>query len=151
VAQSGTPLTILDGNAGLVYGNFENRAERPTSNPLTSGSMYQRVLGNYLDAAAFPSAPRAPGGVTASDTDFGNSSTGFLRGPAQRNIDLALERSFPISDSMSFRFRAESFNLSNTPNFANPNATLTSGQAFGTITGTANNPRIIQFAGKFTF
>ena len=29
VAQSGSPLTILDNNAGAVYGNFENRARKP--------------------------------------------------------------------------------------------------------------------------
>ncbi len=151
VAQSGSPLTILDNNAGAVYGNFENRAESPTSNPMTSGSMYQRALGHYLNASAFPSAPMAPFGVAPTDTDFGNSSTGFLRGPAQRNIDLALERSFPIGERVTFHFRSEFFNLTNTPNFANPNVNLTSGQAFGTITGTANNPRIIQFAGKILF
>jgi hypothetical protein len=93
----------------------------------------------------------APRGLTSADTGFGDSSTGFLRGPAQRNVDLALERTFPIFESLSFHFRAEFFNVSNTPNFANPNTTLSSGQAFGTITGTANNPRIIQFAGKFQF
>ena len=151
VAQSGSALTILDSNAGLVYGNFENRAQRPTSNPLTPGSVYDRALGHYLDANAFPSAPMAPNGVTASDTDFGNSSTGFLRGPGQRNLDLALERSFPIFERMTFHFRTEFFNITNTPNFANPNNNLSSGQAFGTITGTSNNPRIIQFAGKILF
>ncbi len=151
VAQSGSPLTILDSNAGAVYGNFENPAERPTSNPMTSGSMYQRALGHYLDGSAFPSAPISPFGVAPTDTDFGDSSTGFLRGPAQRNIDLALERSFPIRESVSFHFRTEFFNLTNTPDFANPNVNLTSGQAFGRITGTANNPRIIQLAGKILF
>ena len=151
VAQSGSPLTILDNNAGAVYGNFENRAESPTSNPMTSGSMYQRALGHYFNASAFPSAPIAPFGLAPTDTNFGDSSTGFLRGPAQRNIDLALERSFPIGERVTFDFRSEFFNLTNTPNFANPNVNLTSGQAFGTITGTANNPRIIQFAGKILF
>ena len=75
----------------------------------------------------------------------------MLRGPAQRNVDLALGRSFAISERVSFHFRSEFFNLFNTTNFANPNVSLTSGQAFGTITGAANNPRIIQFAGKLLF
>lgn len=151
VAQSGSALTVLDGNAGLVYGNFENRAARPISNPKTSGSISDRVRGHYLNAAAFPSAPIAPNGVSSLDTDFGDSSTGFLRGPGQRNIDLALERSFPIVERLHFNFRTEFFNLTNTPNFANPNMNLSAGQAFGTITATANNPRIIQFAGKLQF
>jgi hypothetical protein len=151
VAQSGSPLTITDSNAGLVYGNFEDRAQRPTSNPMTSGSLFSRVQGAYLNAAAFPSAPMAPNGVSPSDTDFGNSSTGFLRGPGQRNIDLAVERSFPIVEAMRFSFRAEFFNLTNTSNFSNPNVVLSSGQAFGTISSAATNPRIIQFAGKILF
>jgi len=153
VAQSGTPLTVLDGNAGLVYGNIVNRAQRPLSNPLTPGSMFSRVQvkAHYLDAAAFPSAPIAPFGATASDTGFGNSATGFLRGPGQRNIDLAVERSFPIVESVRFDLRAEFFNLTNTTNFANPSTSLSSGQTFGTITGASSNPRIIQFAAKILF
>jgi hypothetical protein len=151
LVQSGSPLTILDGNAGLVFGNFENRAEAPLFDPLTPGSIVSRVQGHFLDATAFPSAPIAPGGVSSSDTGFGDSSTGFLRGPGQRNIDFALERTFPIKESLNFHFRAEFFNLTNTPNFANPNTSLSSGQAFGTITATANNPRIIQFAAKIIF
>ena len=153
VAQSGSPITVLDSNAGAVYGNFpfESRAQRPTMNPQTSGSLYSRVLGRYLDAAAFPSAPQAPNSSSPIDTDFGNSSVGFIRGPGQRNIDFAVERSFHVTESSSFRFRAEFFNLTNTPNFSNPNNNLNAGPAFGAITSTSNNPRIVQFAGKYMF
>jgi len=93
----------------------------------------------------------APNGLSASDTDFGNSSTGFLRGPGQRNLDIAMERSFQIVESLHLNFRAEFFNLTNTSNFSNPNVNLSSGQAFGIINSTATNPRIIQFAGKILF
>ena len=48
VAQSGSPITVLDSNAGLVYGNFEDRAQRPTSNPMTQGTLFSRVQGAYL-------------------------------------------------------------------------------------------------------
>jgi len=151
VAQSGSPLTITDSSAGGVYGNFENRAEAPASNPLKSGSIYSRVQSGYLNGAAFPSAPIAPFGLSSADTDFGDSRTGFLRGPGQRNIDLAVERSFRITEAIKLHFRTELFNLTNSPNFGNPNTNLSSGQAFGTISGTANNPRIIQFAAKILF
>ncbi|MEO6803759.1 MAG: TonB-dependent receptor [Granulicella sp.] len=149
VVQSGSPLTISDSNAGLVYGNYENRAPAPISNPQTSGSLSQRAATGYLDSSAFPDAPEAPNGSGPGDTDFGNSSVGFLRGPWQRNIDAALERSFPIADSVNFRFRAEFFNLTNTPNFGNPDINLRFG-SFGKISSTSN-PRIIQFAGKILF
>jgi hypothetical protein len=74
---------------------------------------------------------------------------------------MAIERIFPVTESSSFRFRAEFFNLTNTPQFANPNNSLDIVQgpsgpvnlnpSFGAITSTAANPRIIQFAMKFLF
>ena len=45
----------------------------------------------------------------------------------------------------------EFFNLTNTPNFANPNNTVSFGTAFGRITGKSNNPRIVQVALKYQF
>lgn len=150
VAQSGTPLTITDPSAGLVYGNFENRAAAPTGNPYTTGSLYNRVLHGYLDPSAFPSAPEAPFGSGPQDTDFGNSSTGFLRGPGQRNIDAAIERAFPLHEAHTLHLRAEFFNLTNTTQFANPDTSVTD-PTFGLITQKSANPRIIQFAAKYTF
>ena len=154
VAQSGTPITILDDSAGSVYGNypFENRAQLAGGiKPTTSGSMYSRVLSTYLNAAAFTSAPQAPNATGPGDTDFGNSGVGLVRGPAQRNIDMAIERMIPITESHHLNIRGEFFNLTNTTNFTNPNSNVSSGPAFGVITSTATNPRIIQLALKYQF
>jgi hypothetical protein len=161
VIQSGSPITAVDSNAGLVYGNFENRAQRTGSNPSTPGSLHSRVLNGYLDQNAFTIAPEAPNGSGPGDTDFGNSGVGIVRGPGQHNIDMAVERMFPVTEANSFRFRVEFFNLTNTPQFANPNNSLdfTFGPngpvnlnpSFGMITSTAANPRIIQFAAKYLF
>jgi len=154
VAQSGTPITILDDSAGSVYGNypFENRAQLVGGvKPTTSGSMYSRVLSTYLNPAAFTSAPEAPNGTGPGDTDFGNSGEGLVRGPAQRNIDMAIERTIPITESHHVNIRGEFFNLTNTTNFNNPNSNVSSGPAFGVITSTATNPRIIQLALKYQF
>jgi hypothetical protein len=161
VIQSGSPITVLDSNAGLVYGNFENRAQRTESNPSTQGSLHSRVLNGYLNQNAFTIAPEAPNGSGPGDTDFGNSGVGIVRGPGQHNFDTSVERIFPVTESSSLRFRAEFFNLTNTPQFANPNNNLdfTEGPngpvnlnpSFGVITSTAANPRIIQFALKYQF
>lgn len=153
VAQSGTPITVLDQSAGAVYGNysFENRAQLSGKPIATSGSLHSRVLGHYFDAAAFTSAPMALNGVSASDTDFGNSGVGVARGPRQHNIDFALRRSLRINERNSIHLRAEFFNLTNTPSFANPLNLVGTGEAFGKITGKSNNPRIIQLALKYQF
>lgn len=161
VLQSGTPITVMDGNAGSVYGNFENRAQRSQANPATSGSLFSRATGHYLNAAGFTRAPEVEFGTSLADQDFGNSSVGIVRGPGQRNLDLAVDRIFPIAETRSLRFRAEFFNATNTPEFANPNANLgysdpsapnpTASSSFGRITSSATNPRIIQFALKLAF
>jgi hypothetical protein len=159
VAESGTPITILDDNAGSVYGNypFENRAQLSgAAKPATSGSLHSRALNGYLNPAAFAPAPEAPFGTGSFDTDFGNSSVGLVRGPYQRNIDMAIERTIPITEAQRFRFRTEFFNLTNTANFNNPISNITAGPAFGAppfgiITSTSNNPRIIQLALKYQF
>jgi hypothetical protein len=168
VLQAGIPLSVFDGNAGSVYGLLggEVRAQRTGSNPSAHGSLFSRVIGAYLDPNAFTRAPEAPFGTSLADQDFGNSGVGIVRGPGQHNVDMAVERSIPIkaisSDaSQNIRFRAEFFNLTNTPQFGNPNTFLgytdptlvnpSASSTFGKITGTVANPRIIQFAAKYQF
>jgi hypothetical protein len=153
VAQAGTPITILDLSAGAVYGNysFENRAQLSGQPIATGGSISSRVIGHYLNASAFTSAPEAPGGTSASDTGFGNSGVGIVRGPSQRNLDMAMERKITITEAQSVHLRFEFFNLANTPNFANPNNMVGTGETFGKITAKSSNPRIIQVALKYQF
>jgi hypothetical protein len=153
VAQSGTPLTIIDSNAGSVYGtySFEHRAQLSGKPVSTSGSLFSRVQNGYINPAAFGTPPPAPNGLSAADTDFGNSGVGLVRGPGQRNVDFAIERSFSIEGFSRIAARAEFFNLTNTANFANPDRMLADGSAFGTITSTLNNPRIVQLALKYSF
>jgi hypothetical protein len=51
------------------------------------------------------------------------------------NADLSLFRTFRLTEKFNLQFRAESFNISNTPHFANPNANANS-STFGMITAT---------------
>jgi len=74
---------------------------------------------------------------------------------------MAVDRVFPITESTSFRFRTEFFNLTNTPQFANPgnvvsfapgpNGPVNQNPSFGRITSSASNPRLVQFAARFQF
>ena len=74
-----------------------------------------------------------------------------MHGPPQRRIDLSLFKNIAMSGTMRLQLRAEIFNLTNTPSFANPNSNFgTAG--FGSITSTGNAiPRQMQFAVKFLF
>lgn len=165
VLQSGAAFSVYDSNAGSVYALIGNvtRAQATGKNPLTHGSLFSRVTNGYLDPAAFTRAPEAPNGTSLADQDFGNSGAGFVRGPGQHNMDMAVERLFPITETNRFRFRVEFFNLTNTPQFALPNSTLgytdatlpnpSASASFGKISGELGgpHPRIIQFAAKYEF
>ena len=161
VIQSGSPITVMDSNAGSVYGNFENRAQRTGAKAATSGRLFSRVAGSFLDPAAFTRAPEVANGTSLADQDFGNSGVGITRGPGQHNLDIAVDRILPVAEKFRILFRAEFFNVTNTPEFADPNNNLgysdpTSpdpfpSASFGKINSSAANPRILQLAIKLAF
>ncbi|MEP7365757.1 MAG: carboxypeptidase regulatory-like domain-containing protein [Acidobacteriota bacterium] len=87
---------------------------------------------------------------------FGNAGRNILQGPGTKQLDFSLFKKFPFGEARRLEFRAEFFNLFNTPQFNNPNGTLGSA-AFGTITS-AGSPisfqrtsRQVQFGLKFYF
>jgi hypothetical protein len=67
------------------------------------------------------------------------------------NVDLSIFKRFIVTERMNAEFRAESFNMTNTPWFGAPNLTV-GGAAFGTVAPSqANDPRNIQFALRLSF
>ena len=146
VLQSGLPITVINSVAGSVYGNltFTNRAECTGANQASSGSLFTRLNG-YFNPSAF-----APPPVIGDGTGFGNCGVGTLRGPDERNLDLGIQKTFPITEKSNLEFRTEFFNITNTPKFGLP-ANDQSVSSFGVISSTVSNPRIIQFSLKYLF
>ena len=62
---------------------------------------------------------------------------------------MGLLKNLPLTESKSFQFRFEFFNIFNHTQFMNPNGNINSG-AFGLVTQ-ARDPRIGQVAIKFYF
>jgi hypothetical protein len=60
---------------------------------------------------------------------FGNAGYNSLRGPGLVNLDAGLFRDFPLTEKFRLQFRAEAFNFTNTPHWANP-GTNASGVTF---------------------
>ena len=58
-----------------------------------------------------------------------------MRGPGVVNLDLSLFRTFKLTPQVDLQFRAEAFNVTNTPHFANPNGNVNSSN-FGKILST---------------
>ena len=87
--------------------------------------------------------------ATAPQFTIGTSSRNPVRGPAYRNLDLAVTRRVPFASTRALEVRAEIFNLTNTPPFGAPNGVFGSA-AFGSITS-AGDPRVVQLAVKVVF
>ena len=114
-------------------------------------SLYKGTVEQFYNPAAFANpAPVA----TVGQTDF--SPLGGYRtpvtGPPYRKLDFSLFKSFPIKERARLEFRAESFNLTNTPAFANPGSlNFINTVNFARITSTRNSPndaRQVQLALK---
>jgi hypothetical protein len=63
---------------------------------------------------------------------------------------LTVGKDFVITERQRLNFRAEAFNLTNTPSFGNPDRAVNSA-AFGAITTLFNSPRNVQLALKYFF
>jgi hypothetical protein len=63
--------------------------------------------------------------AAVSEVRFGNTGRNSLRGPGVTGLDASIFRIFPIGERARLEFRAESFNLTNTPRFSNPTASVT--------------------------
>ena len=83
---------------------------------------------------------------------FGNSPRRFFHGPGLNNTDLALLKTFGITEAAKLEFRAEAFNVFNHAQFggADGNVNNPGTGGFGYVTS-AGDPRIMQVALKLLF
>jgi Carboxypeptidase regulatory-like domain/TonB-dependent Receptor Plug Domain len=159
--QSGAPLTLTGTNANNVFGITSDRAQLApgcTYDNLANSGSIQSKLTNYFNKPCIlrNAAGAAIWPIVGDDgraTAFGNSGVGIVFGPGQNSSDIAIIKRTPLhllGESGNVEFRTEFFNAFNHTQFSNPSTNVSSA-AFGTITTTAVNPRIIQFALKLNF
>ena len=96
---------------------------------------------DWFDQAAFP---------TPASYVFGDSGRNILNGPGFHNIDLGLSRYISLTERWNLEFRAEAFNLFNTPELGLPNATLGVATT-GVISSVINPQRELQLALRIAF
>jgi hypothetical protein len=81
----------------------------------------------------------------------GNLGLQALNRPGQRSVDVSLFKAIPITERIAVQFRAEAFNLANTPQWGEPNSQQ-GNPAFGQITSTqSGTERHVQFALRVSF
>ncbi|MDT7813368.1 MAG: hypothetical protein QOJ42_3284 [Acidobacteriaceae bacterium] len=82
-------------------------------------------------------------------TRLPSRSACHVRGPGLFNLDASLKRTFPLHESFNLDLMVESFDVTNTPQFANPASDISAG-GFGTITS-SNANRTLRVSGRLSF
>jgi hypothetical protein len=135
--QSGVPIAVTQATNFNAFAGFGVQRPNLAGDPALPAG--ERTPQHWFNTAAFSVAPQFT---------IGNASRNPVRGPAYRNVDLAVMRRIPVRTG-ALELRAEIFNLLNTPPLGAPAAVLGAAN-FGTITS-AGDPRVGQVAVKFLF
>jgi len=134
----------LDFRANNTLGNFGFNVQRPNVTNEKEASISGRTPDRWFNTAAFSQ----PG-----QFDIGNAPRWLrhVRFGATQHADLALLKNFSALERIKIQFRAEFFNITNTPQFGRANTTLGSAD-FGRVTGTTNvGPRNTQLGLRLQF
>lgn len=153
IVRSGSPYTPL---VSSDIANTGVGSQRPDLS-LVSTPGYVKSLSAWFDKGRYIRGDRfangTVGGGARTGTDvyrYGQVRANTLRSDIYRQFDASVFKNFNLPYESTLSFRAEFFNLPNTPSFGAPNATIdaTSG---GVVTTTSNNSRNLQFALKYIF
>jgi hypothetical protein len=136
--QSGMPVTVTQATNFNSFAGFS--IQRPNLVGKPSLSPGDRTPAHFFNTGAFS---------TASQFTIGSASRNPVRGPAFRDLDLALVKHTTLFHETGMELRAELFNVTNTPAFSQPNGSFGSA-AFGSITSTTTDPRVMQLAIRFS-
>jgi hypothetical protein len=142
--QTNGILTLSSGRPFTVYmNNSVTNGAGGWPDRVASGKLDNPTPDLWYDPIAFrrPDTPR-----------FGNSGRGILTGPPTQTLDGGFAKNFRLGENRRVQFRAEAFNLTNTPQFNFPNQNFDSPTA-GRITSTVgdNANRSMQLALRFDF
>jgi hypothetical protein len=161
--QSGAPFTVT--------ANVNGYSNQELTGSYTEGSR-ARIIGNpYAGTSHDPYHrlnPNAFAAPVVGDPGIGAEGQNPFTAPGINDTDLTLEKQFRIKERYNFQMRLDAFNVFNhtqfnginsglnfdgpgSTNFTNPAANNPSQyNGFGSVSG-ANDPRILQLTGRFTF
>jgi hypothetical protein len=140
--QSGFPFTIS------VFGDTANAGTVVGENPIRANYTGQPVFGPGTQAADQwfnPAAFATPAAFT-----FGNVGRNTVIGPGLQTMDIALVRSFTLTERLHLEMRAEAYNALNHSNLGTPNRFVNTPQ-FGSVTEAATPGREAQFSARLSF
>jgi hypothetical protein len=150
-AVTGMPFTVSASAASLNAPGSSQLADQVVGEVTKLGNIGVNVP--FFDPNAFRPVTTAR---------FGNSARNMLYGPGMINVDFGIFRAFKIGEGKDIQFRAESFNMMNTPHFNNPSSSasdmtiaadgsVSKVNNFMNITGAQADQRTFRFGLRFGF
>ncbi len=144
--KTGTPFTVASGSDAPGFGNVDgNGGDRPN---LLDASILGRTIGDPDTSRAL--LPASAFGFIRPTDAAGNLGRNTFRRGGIRNVNASISRAWALKKEMRLTFRAESVNLFNTPQFAEPGLELSSPN-FGQITNTLNDGRTFRLGLQLGF
>ncbi len=139
VLQGGSPFSIT------ASGNPSSTRADLVGKPV----IHPGNIADYVEGGAFADPATNGAGVFIAP---GTSARNLIRGPGFSNVDFALFKNFAITERFRAQFRAQAYNLTNTPHFANPYDTNINDGHIGAINSVLTNSwRQVELAMRFTF
>ncbi|MFY9645727.1 MAG: TonB-dependent receptor, partial [Terriglobales bacterium] len=148
--STGFPVTLYDDSDNSLLGTLGNGVNNYLlDTPEYSGAPLHintnpRNSQYEFNPAAFTTEARG---------QLGNVPRRFFHGPGINNFDMTLTKLLRVTESKSFEFRVEAFNVLNHAQFYGPasvDGEVNNDPHFGQVVSAAA-PRLIQLAAKFTF
>jgi hypothetical protein len=140
LVKTGIPFNIASGSDAPGFGNVDgNGGDRP--NLLDPSILGRTIADPDTSRQSLPRSSFQYMNPTDTRGDLGRNV--FRKGPIH-NVNASLQRSWGFKKDLRLTFRAESINLFNTPQFAEPGFELANPN-FGAITNTLNEGRTFRF------
>ncbi len=144
--KSGTPFGIRSGSDSPGIGNVDGAgSDRPN---LADPAVLGRVINHPDRSRAL--LPRSAFDFIRPTDEGGSLGRNTFRKDGVWNVNMALSRRILVPRKNSLLIRAESLNLLNHPQFAEPDMNLAS-RTFGAITNTLNDGRAFRFTVQVSF
>ncbi|MGD1022795.1 MAG: TonB-dependent receptor [Candidatus Sulfotelmatobacter sp.] len=150
--STGFPVTLYDDSDNSLLGTLGNGINNYLlDTPEYHGAPLDINTNPRNGRPAFNNSPAAF--TTEAPGQLGNVSRRFFHGPGINNFDMTLTKRLRVTESKSFEFRVEAFNVFNHAQFYGPasvDGEVNNDPHFGQVVSAAA-PRLVQIATKFEF
>ena len=154
--QTGNPINLT--NNGSTFTGVAGVIRPNLVGPIVTNKIQQAAATNVsvIQSTVCPTATSTGCSFVNVSNALGNMSRNMIFGPGFADVDVSGEKDTKITERLTFKLRADAFDLFNHPNFGQPVGNTTS-STFGQISSTrfatsdGGSSRQLQLSGKFVF